>query len=170
MYEQERQAIIDYARSQIGAAKADHPRVQAYWADCLKGGLPPKGYVKSWCGGFVLHCLRTVLGIEDQWRDGRGFIYQSITKGKTVKTPQVGDIVHYPTRHQHYALVADVRPDGLVTIDGNSLHSSAGTGVWEHTKTWALLKAQGAVYFTIEPFLQDQAKTNPMNPRIVDEH
>lgn len=166
MYEQERQRIVDYARTQIGAAKADHPRVQAYWDDCLKGGLPKGGYVKSWCGGFVLHCLRHVLGIQDQWRDGRGFIYQSITKGKTVpvKSAQPGDIVHYPQPYQHYALVAEVRDDGLITIDGNSNNDKGVRGVWQHIKPWATLR--GAMVFTIEPFLSE-APTNPMNPRVL---
>lgn len=166
MYEQERQAIVDYAKTQIGAAKSDHTRVQAYWADCLQGGLPPKGYIKSWCGGFVLHCLRKVLGISDQWRDGKGFLYQSVTKGKTVplKSAKPGDVVYYPHKNQHYALVAEVRSDGLVTIDGNSNNAEGVRGVWLHTKPWASL--QGAVCFTIEPFLLDQAKTNPCNPKV----
>lgn len=134
-----RAEIVAYAASQIGIDDRE-----LYFRDaapCYTAGADSN---KHWCGIFVLHCYRRAGLCDWLWKDVSGFIGEHIGWARRVGIPEPGDVC-YCERASHHAVVAEVQPGRVTTIDGNSGPVPPGF-VREHARP---LPSSGVRYYSI---------------------
>lgn len=89
----------------------------------LAVGIPdtPANRRMAWCGIWNLAKLRQAGLTTEGWKIGVGFI--DPMKLPMVKRPEPGDIAYF-TKHQHHAIVTEVRGDSFDMVQGNGLNNS----------------------------------------------
>lgn len=130
-----RTALLDAARSQLG--KTDPT---PYLLDAL--GYVPTDRL-SWCGIFALAMLHSVgLAKGLTWELGKGFLYRL----PRTENPLPGDLF-YMNANQHHGIVESFEPDGVVTLNGNSVGGAVARVVRDPTTI--------AAYYSIQPLIDE---------------
>jgi hypothetical protein len=102
-----RKRIVEIARSELG--QKDVARYVATAAPAFAGQKP------EWCGIFALWVLKQAgLATGITWIVAKGFLFRL----PQTKVPKPGDIAYFE-KYQHQAIIAEVRGDSLVLINGN---------------------------------------------------
>ncbi len=146
MTDPRRSEVVRIARAELGPGD-----VEAYWRDAVSDTKWPGGL--AWCGIFALWCLHQAgLAKSVKWKLGYGFL--EVQKLPKTHQPKPGDMAYFDKPFQHHAIVESYEQGVLKTIDGNQPDVRARTRPPNH----------GAVFYSIEPFLQASMSAAPENP------
>lgn len=155
--------VLDVARSQLGVAEnppGSNQVMYAYWA-----GIPGQ----PWCGAFVCWCLDQAGALDVPrfvWTPSGAQAYQAA--GRWSSVPAIGSVVFFQwpgvPRICHVGFVEVVRPDGVVTIEGNTDEAGGGSGgkVMRHVRRANIVGYGHPTYEATAPAIPIAAATRPM--------
>ena len=135
-----RARVVAIARCELGEQDPDK-----YWR-VVCPALCGHPHDVSWCGGFVLWCLREAGVTALEWVIGKGFVFRL----ETVNEPAPGDVAVFGAPLWHHAVVKRTEGGMVYTIDGNTMPRPL-EGVTERVRAIT----PKTTFYSIAPLLRD---------------